>query len=192
MPVQPFVECYIEGVPVRALLDTGSMKSFINTKIHAIIDFQGSLLDRSKGERCISITGGDLHVLGQIVGRVKFAQRRHNYEGSFLVSSNIRYDCVLGWDFMTQNKLSLHGDSREGRSSYQLVGIHGKTPIQSEHPAESVQLNGVVSTDVNLLIPPSKNDCSEGTVLVQSQLKGVKKIILGDGVAIHGQNGNDC
>ena len=39
IPTHPFVICNIEGVRVQALVDMGSMKSFINKDIHDVIDF---------------------------------------------------------------------------------------------------------------------------------------------------------
>ena len=80
--------------------------------------------------------------------------------------------------------LSVQGDFRGGRSSYQLVGTHGKTLIHAEHPAVRVQSNGVVTTTVNTPDSSPNNSRKEGVVLVQSQLKGVNKVILSEGVAI--------
>ena len=60
MPEHPFVACLIDGVPVNALLDTGSMKSFISDKVHNIFDC--GRLDKSQSQRCTSITGGDLNI----------------------------------------------------------------------------------------------------------------------------------
>ena len=39
IPTHPFVVCNIEGVRVQALVDTGSMKSFIKKDIQDVIDF---------------------------------------------------------------------------------------------------------------------------------------------------------
>jgi hypothetical protein len=36
LPEHPFVACLIDSIPVNALLDTGSMKSFISDKVHNI------------------------------------------------------------------------------------------------------------------------------------------------------------
>ncbi len=58
LPTQPFVKCFINDVEVHALIDTGSMKTFISNKIHNIIDFDSKLIDSTVGERCVSITGG--------------------------------------------------------------------------------------------------------------------------------------
>ena len=146
LPEHPFVACLIDGVPVNALLDTGSMKSFISDKVHNIFDFDCGRLDKSQSQRCTSITGGDLHIAGTVSTSVTFSRSKHNYHSSFLVSSNIPYDCVLGWDFITQHKLSVHGDFLGGRSCYQLVGTYGKIPIHAEHPAMKVESNGVVIT----------------------------------------------
>ena len=107
MPEHPFVACVIDGVPVNVLLDTGSMKSFISDRIHNIFDFDGGRLDTSQSHRCTSITGGDLNIAGTISTIVTFSRSKHNYHISFLESSNIPYDCVLGWDFITQHKLSI-------------------------------------------------------------------------------------
>ncbi len=113
-----------------------------------------------------------------------FSRSKHNYHSSFLVSSNIPYDCVLGWDFITQHKLSVHGDFLGGRSRYQLVGTYGKIPIHAEHPAMKVQSNGVVITEVNSPVVSPSEGSKTNAVLVQSQLKGVNKVILPEGVAI--------
>ena len=45
LPEHPFVACVIDGVPVNALLHTGSIKSFISDRIHNIFDFDGGRLD---------------------------------------------------------------------------------------------------------------------------------------------------
>ncbi len=60
LPEHAFAACLIDGVPVNALLDTGSMKSFIGDKVHNIFDFDCGRLDKSWSERCTSITGRDL------------------------------------------------------------------------------------------------------------------------------------
>ena len=39
LPEHPFVACFVDGVPVNALIDTGSMKSFVSDRIYNIIDF---------------------------------------------------------------------------------------------------------------------------------------------------------
>ena len=78
-------------------------------------------------QRCTSITGGDLNIAGTVSTSVTFSRSKHNYHSSFLVSSNIPYDCVLGWDFITRHKLSVQGDFLRGRSRYQLVGPMGKS-----------------------------------------------------------------
>ena len=54
----------------------------------------------------------------------------------------------------------------------------------AEHPAVRVQSNGVVTTTVNTPDSSPNDSRKEGFVLVQSQLKGVNKVILSEGVAI--------
>ena len=90
LPEHPFVACVIDGVPVNALFDTGSMKSFISDRIHNIFDFDdGRLKNTSQSHRCTSITGGDLNIAETISTIVTFSRSKHNYHSSFLVSSNI-------------------------------------------------------------------------------------------------------
>ena len=82
-------------------IDTAcSMKTFISNKIHNIIDFHSKLIDSTVGERCVSITGGSLNILRHLNANVKLMNSKTAYVGRFLVSDNISYDCVLGWDFL--------------------------------------------------------------------------------------------
>ena len=64
--------------------------------------------------------------LQQICTLVKFSNSKITYPSDFLVSDNIQYECVLGWDFINRNKLSLSKGPGKG---YFLVGRHGKTSI---------------------------------------------------------------
>ena len=160
------------------------MKSFISDNILNIIDFHCVRLDKSQSQRCTSITGGELNIVGSIFTRVTFHRCKHKYHSSFLVSSNIPYDCVLGWHFLTQHKLSIQGSILGGRSNYQLVGTFGKCPVQSEHPANRVHSNGVVITEVDLRDVFPQNSSGTSAVLAQSQLRGVNKVTLTEGVTI--------
>lgn len=65
IPTHPFVECNIEGVNAHALIDTGSMKSFIRQDIYNTIDFEGTRLGKVN-EQCKSITGDPLNLLGKL------------------------------------------------------------------------------------------------------------------------------
>ena len=187
LPEHPFVACFVDGVPVNALIDTGSMKSFVSDRIYNVIDFNCAKLNKSQAQRCTSITGGDLDIAGTISAQVTFQRSKHMYHSSFLVTSNIPYDCVLGWDFIMQHKLGIRGECLGGRSSYQLVGPYGNTPIHAEHPAIKVQSNGIVITEADSPVVPPKNSSWINAVLVQSQRKGVNKVTLTEGVAIPGR-----
>ena len=44
LPIHPTIQVTIEGVQVRALIDTGSMKSFISSHVHAVLDFDNNRL----------------------------------------------------------------------------------------------------------------------------------------------------
>ena len=115
LPTQSFINCFINNVEVHALIDTGSMRTFISSRIHNI-DFDRTLINTTVEERCVSITGGSLNILGHLNANVRFPKSKNAHEGRFLVSDNISYDCVLGWDFLKQNKLSLQGNFDNGNS----------------------------------------------------------------------------
>lgn len=72
--MHPVVHVHIEGVKLRALIDTGSMKSFITDKVHAILDFDNARV-RTETVRCMSITGNPLTILGSLEASVKFNRR---------------------------------------------------------------------------------------------------------------------
>ena len=59
---QPFVKRQIDGVEVNALIDTGSMRTFISDNIQKIIDLDNKKLDISVTERCEPITRGALRI----------------------------------------------------------------------------------------------------------------------------------
>ena len=119
------------------------MKSFISHDVHRIIDFHNTSLAKSIEQQCVSITGDNLNILGQISTNVKFSHSKVLYSGDFLVSDNIQYECVLGWDSITRNRLML---SRNARAGYLSVGHHGKTPIRDNHESTTANLAGVIHT----------------------------------------------
>ena len=95
IPMHPFVECNIEGVNAHALIDTGSMKSFIRQDIYNTIDFEGTRLGEVN-EQCKSITGDPLNLLGKLNASIKFIGSHYLYSDNFLVSSDIQFDCTSG------------------------------------------------------------------------------------------------
>ena len=115
-PTQPFIECFINNVEVHASIDTGSMRTFISHKIHSVIDFDNSLINTTIAKHCVAIARDSLNILGHLASNVKFTESKVMYKGHFFVS-NISYDCVLGQDFLIENKLCLKGDFDQGCSS---------------------------------------------------------------------------
>ena len=95
IPMHPFVECNIEGVNAHALINTGSMKSFIRQDIYNTIDFEGTRLGEVN-EQCKSITGDPLNLLGKLNASIKFIGSHYLYSDNFLVSSDIQFDCTSG------------------------------------------------------------------------------------------------
>jgi hypothetical protein len=64
------------------------------------------------------------------------------------------------------------------------VGTYGKISIHAEHPAMKVRSNGVLITEANSPVVSPNKGSKTSAVLVQSQLKGVNKVILSEGEAI--------
>ena len=65
LPIHPTTQVTIEGVQARALIDTGSMKSFISSHVHAVLNFDNRL--KPKSISCVSITGNALDMLGSLI-----------------------------------------------------------------------------------------------------------------------------
>ena len=142
--IHPFVDCFVDQVRVRALIDSGSMKSFISKSVQRAIDFDDLNLTKSKKEKCVSITGHHVYIEGHLSSTVKFLGSRACFNSEFLVSNNIPYECVLGWDFICQNNLSLCKDVKLG--NYILVGKHAATPIINSQSSTTVDRAGVVQS----------------------------------------------
>ena len=86
-----------------------------------------------------------MNILGQLNTVVKFSNSKVTYASDFLVSDNIQYECVLGWDFINRHKLSFHTGPGKG---YFLVGRHGKTSIRDKEPT-TANLAGVTHSRVS-------------------------------------------
>ena len=110
LPTHPSVEICKEGINVVALLNTGRNKP----------------VDPG---RYISITGDPLNIKCKISCDGESPKRKMFYQGDFLVSSNIRHECLLGWDFIANNGLTLRAAEDNGRLSYFVQGRHGISPI---------------------------------------------------------------
>ena len=185
IPAQPFVKCFINNVEVHALIDTGSMRTFISNKIHNIIDFDGTLIDTTVEERCVSITGGSLNILGHVNANVKFPKSKRAHKGRFLVSDNISYHCVLGWDFLKQHRLSLKGHFANGYSSYYLTGSHGRTEVNLSSLPKGESVSGM--TEASGVHDGETAEACEGdnsTVLIQSRMKADVAVVLDQNVIV--------
>ena len=126
-PQQPLVLCKVNGVLVRALIDTGSMKSFISSRVYAELRPRPPI-DVFAGNSCVSITGQPLSVEGVVHASLELSCGEGvSYAGTFLVSSNLLspLECILGWDFLIRNGLSIIVNG----SSYFLMGSHGNAPL---------------------------------------------------------------
>ena len=66
---------------------------------------------------CLSQSINKSTEVGKINVNVNFSGSRCTYSNDFLISSNIAFDCVLGWDFLVNNHVDpTRGNSRENTS----------------------------------------------------------------------------
>ncbi len=168
----------MDKVRVRALIDSGSMKSFISKSVQRTIDFDDRKLTKSKKEKCVSITGHTVNIQGNLPSTVKFVGSCTYLKGDFLVSNNIPYECVLGWDFISQNNLSLCKDVNLG--TYILVGKHGATPITNSQSSTTADRAGVVESNPQKV----QVDSQVSRLLCQSRFQGNTGVSLGESVMI--------
>ena len=164
------------------------MRTFISDNIQKIIDLDHKKLDTSVTERCESITGGALRILGRMPGEVKFCKNKKTYVGNFLVCTNIGYDCVLGWDFLVHNNLDLRGEMFRGTRSYHLVGSHGKTRVSAVGCTKSSNKSvfGVLEASLGTEKAP-KFEASDDFLLAQSNIKAPVFVALENNVIIQGR-----
>ena len=154
------------------------------------MDFSSVRIDKSDLEKCRSITGGSLDILGRIKGNIKFPSSKLTYNCNFLISNDIQYDCVLGWDFLVANKLDLSRENSEGNSCYLLRGQHGKTRVCAKQPSPDIEFTGVV--DVNRTheaapgIPESGSE-KESTLLFESRIRSPTHVTLVEDVIFPGR-----
>ena len=157
----------MDQVRFSALVDSGSMESFISGSVQRTIDFNDDKLNKSQQEKCVSIAGHPVNVQGHLSSAVKFLGSRACFKGKFLVSNNIPYDYVLGWDFISQNNLSVYKDVNLG--NYLLVGRHRAAPIIHSQPSTNARQEGVIESSPHV---------KEDLLFCQSRFQGCTGVSL--------------
>ena len=153
------------------------MKSFISFDTYQKLEPQPALTPVH--QQCFGVNGQPLLIEGALQAVFSFPGGGNlSYCGTFLVSRHLckPLQCILGWDFLTTNCLSL---TSQGNGAYYLTGKHGDTALtpQDEFSAFSV--------------PTSLNDSPDGTpvpvLFIQSQNKGPVPITLSASTCIPGR-----
>ena len=176
--IHPFVDCFVDEVRVRALTDSGSMKFFISQPVQRTIDFDDRKLNKLKKAKCVSMTGHNVNIQGHLSSAVKFLGTRAQFNGNFLVSKNIPYECALGWDFISQNNLPICQDVYVGNCI--LVGKHGATPIINSQSSITGDRVGVVESNPQI----ARVNSQAGRLFCQSRFQGNTGVSLVESVMI--------
>ena len=115
---------------------------------------------------------------GHIEGHLSSTANRACFISELLVGNNIPYECVLDWDFISQNNLSPCKDANLGNDI--LVGKHGATPIINSQSSTTADRAGVVE-----LTPQSVQvDSPVGRLLCQFRFQGSTGVSLVESVMI--------
>jgi hypothetical protein len=99
-----------------------------------------------------------------------------HYRQVFLVSKNINYNCVLGVDFISGNKLTVKFEY--GRNDgYCLVGPHGISPLctRKTDPIKEPSVSGVI-------LHSEQNDTE--SMLIESEIINSSAVTLVDAVVV--------
>ena len=182
IPPQPLVQCVLSGVCVSALIDTGSMKSFVSKRVFHSIQPPPYL--QSSPQTCISITWEPLQIEGTThLPLIIPGNGSSSYTGNFTVSSTLcqPLQCVLGWNLLTSNGLQLR--YRDEHDDYFLEGAHGSSPLSPHNFSDASSSSGpCLSSDASTL------DLAASTILVQSSNRGPVLVCLQNSLCIPGRS----
>ena len=153
------------------------MKSFISFDTYQKLESRPALV--ANRQKCFGINGQPLPVEGALQATVSFSRGTDvSYSGTFLVSRHLckPLQCILGWDFLTTNCLSL---TYNCNGAYCLTGESGDIPLI---PQEEF------SAYPSLSHPENSPEHSQNQVLFnQSQHKGPVPITLTESISIPGR-----
>lgn len=110
------IEININGLPVSAIYDTGSDLSLLDSRI--IKDLE--IIETNK--KIIAANNSFLNVLGETnLIDVKIKNLNKKMAAKFIVIKNLNRQCILGKDFMRDNKIKLCVNNDEKNKS---IGVH--------------------------------------------------------------------
>ena len=153
------------------------MKSFLSFDTYQKLQPRPALLDVH--QQCFGINGQPLQVEGALQATFSFpGGGGPSYTGTFVVSRQLckPLQCILGWDFLTTNCLSLN---RNQNSSYSLIGKYGEIPLTPEEEISECHLPTFLE---NPLKGPEPR-----VLFTQSQSKGPVPITLNSSISIPGR-----
>ena len=178
-PSQLLIQCNLAGVNVNALIDTGSMKSFLCRGVFDKILPKPPLAPCESN--CIGITGKPLSIDGSAQARLSFpnCSSSLSYLGTFIVSPNLlpSLECIIGWDFITSNALQL---KQHANGNYFMEGPYGCTPLHPYASHISLSPNASGSPLNDSVPPPNHYPC----LLVQSAHRSPVPVPLSDNICV--------
>jgi hypothetical protein len=94
---QCILECLVEGVPLVSLLDSGSTKSIISSKVAKLLKFTIT----PTTDKLSSLSGHSLTVLGTTLVNLRIGHQQYRNH-SVIVVESLDIDLILGFDFLAR------------------------------------------------------------------------------------------
>ena len=87
---QTMAKCFLNGVQIEALIDTGSMKSILHRSVFDKISLHSRpVISSNCSNQCVSVTGQSLRSCGEFQRQLPFSDGGHIYDIPLLVSENL-------------------------------------------------------------------------------------------------------
>ena len=116
-----YITGYIAGVQTSILVDTGAAYTIMSSQLWR--DTMAAKLDPVEGS-LVSATGEELQILGQATLPLRLGLREFLH--SVMVVENLEHTCLLGADFLAENKCVINYDNKTLAIAGQELPLHHK------------------------------------------------------------------
>jgi hypothetical protein len=114
LPQQITIPILIFDVRTSGLIDTGAAASLVSSDI--LFKLRGKTIKLLKNDEKApifrTVSGQELHSLGKYEFPVTM-NKDHTFQRSFYVMSNLKENCILGIDFLSQNNVKINTKNKQ-------------------------------------------------------------------------------